>query len=91
MPEVTTVSVTVRTVGVTLLWPQTLLMPEPAQVAGAVQVPHEATARAAPQLSLPESAPQSLPWREQNSRSDSGVHPSGAPASGGATTVASEL
>src|SRR5438132_1257986 len=60
------------------LWgvqPQTLAVPPPAQVCGAVQLPHEEAVRAAPQLSVPVTLPQFLPSAEQNAVSLSGVQP----------------
>ena len=54
--------------------PQTLEVPPPPQVAGEVHVPHEATVRDVPQLSVAVRLPQFLPSREQNAASVSGVH-----------------
>jgi hypothetical protein len=55
------------------LVPQTLGVPPPPQVCGAVQVPQEETVRGAPQLSVPETEPQVLPRRVQNWAFVSGV------------------
>jgi hypothetical protein len=55
--------------------PQTFVAPPPAQVWGAVQVPQDATERAAPQLSVPATAPQFFPRRVQKPESVSGVQP----------------
>lgn len=55
--------------------PQTLGVPPPPQVSGAVQEPHEVTVRAALQLSVPLRLPQFFPRREQNAAFVSGVHP----------------
>jgi hypothetical protein len=54
--------------------PQTLADSAP-QVLGAAHVPHEATVRDTPQLSLNVKLPQSLPSRVQKAASVSAVHP----------------
>src|SRR5207244_1908772 len=53
--------------------PQTLAVPPPPQVCGAVHVPHE-TVRGWLQLSSAVTPPQVLPSRRQNATSVSGVH-----------------
>src|SRR4051812_478110 len=56
-----------------------LAAPPPPQVSGAAQVPQDATARAAPQLSVPETMPQFLPRRVQKAESLSGIQLIGSP------------
>ncbi len=46
--------------------PHTLATPPPPHVWGLAQVPHDATERGLPQLSVPLTAPQLLPRRLQN-------------------------
>jgi hypothetical protein len=60
--------------GVHVETPQTLAVPPPAHVLGAVQVPHEVTVRPLPQLSFAVTVPQFLPTRVQNAASVSAVH-----------------
>src|SRR5262245_23977038 len=67
--------------------PQTLGVPPPPQVAGAVQVPHELTMREAPQLSAAVTLPQFLPRREQKVVFDSGVQPPPPPQVASLTTT----
>jgi hypothetical protein len=56
--------------------PHAFGVPPPPQVTPVpVHVPHEATLRAAPQLSVPDQAPQALPSREQNVGLSSGTQP----------------
>src|SRR5262245_13961878 len=62
-----------------LLLPHMLGVPPPPQVWGAVQVPHDETVRAAPQLSVPVTLPQFSPRRAQNALLLSGVQPPPAP------------
>jgi hypothetical protein len=63
--------------------PHTFAVPAPPQVCGVEHVPHEATVRPVPQLSVPITWPQFLPTREQNAVSLSAVqllHTFAAPA-----------
>jgi hypothetical protein len=60
--------------GVHVETPQTLAVPPPAHVLGAVQVPHEVTERELPQLSFAVTVPQFLASRVQNAASVSAVH-----------------
>src|SRR5690349_1966446 len=53
--------------------PQAFGVPPPPQVCGEAQVPHEATVRGAPQLSVPVTAPQVLASRPQKAASVSGM------------------
>ncbi|MGC4119780.1 MAG: hypothetical protein QM765_35440 [Myxococcales bacterium] len=57
--------------GTQLTSPQTLAVPPPPQVSGAVQLPQLAL-RGLPQVSVPEKLTQLLPWRAQNAVSVSG-------------------
>jgi hypothetical protein len=50
-------------------------VPPPPQVCGAMHVPHDATVRDVPQLSVPVTLPQFLPSRVQNAAFVSGAHP----------------
>jgi hypothetical protein len=60
---------------VSAMQPHTFAMPPPAQDSGEAHVPHEATVRDAPQLSLAVTLPQSLPSRTQNAVSLSAAQP----------------
>jgi hypothetical protein len=56
--------------------PHTFGVPPPPQVTPVpLHVPHEATLRAVPQLSVPDQAPQALPNRLQKVASLSGMQP----------------
>jgi hypothetical protein len=55
--------------------PQTLAVPPPPHVCGAMHVPHDATVRGCAQLSVPETWPQFLPRLAQNAESLSGGQP----------------
>jgi hypothetical protein len=54
--------------------PQTLAVPPPPHVAGAVHVPHELTVRVVPQLSAAVMVPQPAPTPAQSAASVSGTH-----------------
>jgi hypothetical protein len=61
---------------VTGVQPHLFGVPPPPQVTPVpVHVPHDESPRDAPQLSVPTTLPQSLPSREQNVASSSGVQP----------------
>jgi hypothetical protein len=55
--------------------PHTFVVPPPPHDRGGVQTPQLATVRAIPQLSAPETDPQSLPRRWQNMTSGSAMQP----------------
>jgi hypothetical protein len=60
---------------VSAVQPQTLAAPPPPHAWGAVHVPHDATARGAPQLSFAVTLPQFFPRRAQNAVSVSAAQP----------------
>jgi hypothetical protein len=64
-----------KAVSLSAVQPHTLAAPAPPHVCGAMHLPHEATERGWPQLSVPVTGPQSLPTREQKAVSLSALQP----------------
>jgi hypothetical protein len=74
-PPILTAQKVVSVSGVQAVLPQTFGVPPPLHESGAMHVPHEATDRAVPQLSVPVRLPQFFSRREQKAMSVSGLHP----------------